>query len=212
MDEINYVVIASDTFSQRNQGMSTDASLDSFEEIATMAASAGIRPTVTIGASFGCPYEGEVAIDRVVSVADRVAAAGAAEVSLADTIGVGVPSQVTERLGAVRSLLPAGVGLRAHFHNTRNTGIANAYAALEAGVDALDASLGGIGGCPFAPNATGKVPTQPLVYILTHRWLTTALHLTHLSDTVTWAARQLVKPLTGLVSNARFFPTDARPR
>src|SRR3546814_5430546 len=149
MDEINYVVIASDTFSQRNQGMSTDASLDSFEEIATMAASAGIRPTVTIGASFGCPYEGEVAIDRVVSVADRVAAAGAAEVSLADTIGVGVPSQVTERLGAVRSLLPAGVALRAHFHNTRNTGIANAYAALEAGVDALDASLGGIGGCPF---------------------------------------------------------------
>src|SRR3546814_10325603 len=99
--------------------MYTDASLASFEEIATRAAPAGSRPTVTIGASFGCPYEGEVAIDRVVSVADRVAAAGAAEVSLADTIGVGVPSQVTERLGAVRSLLPAGVALRADRKSTR---------------------------------------------------------------------------------------------
>src|SRR3546814_12997833 len=100
MDEINYVVIASDTFSQRNQGMSTDASLDSFEEIATMAASAGIRPTVTIGASFGCPYEGEVAIDRVVSVADRVAAAGGAEVAVADPIGAGGPAPVAGRPGA----------------------------------------------------------------------------------------------------------------
>ncbi|MDD9371366.1 MAG: hydroxymethylglutaryl-CoA lyase, partial [Acidimicrobiales bacterium] len=139
--EINCVVVATDTFSQKNQGMSTADSLAAFEAIAGRARAAGIRPTVTIAASFGCPYEGEVPVDRVVDIARRAVAAGTAEVALADSIGVGVPTDVTERLAAVRPVLAEGVALRAHFHNTRNTGLANAYAAVEAGVDALDASL-----------------------------------------------------------------------
>ena len=204
--EINCVVVATDTFSRKNQGMSTEDSLAAFEAIAGRARAAGIRPTVTVAASFGCPYEGEVPVERVVAIARRAVEAGTAEVALADTIGVGVPTDVTERLAAVRPVLTEGVALRAHFHNTRNTGLANAYAAVEAGVDVLDASLGGIGGCPFAPNATGNIPTEDLAYLLERMGVDTGLDLDRLTASVPWIETQLGKAVPGLLAKAGRFP------
>ncbi len=132
-NEIGMAVVASDTFNQRNQGVTTDASIAAWLEIAAAAKAAGIRPQVTISAAFGCPFEGEVPVARVVEIARRVAEAAPFEIALADTIGVGVPAQVTELVGRVRDALP-GIPLRCHFHNTRNTGLANAFAAVLAGV------------------------------------------------------------------------------
>ncbi len=206
--EINVVTITSDTFAERNQGTTSDGTVEAFAEIAKLALDAGVRPTVTISAAFGCPYEGEVPLARVVEMTRRLVAAGAAEVALADTIGVAVPSDVTARVEAVRPVLAEGdaVALRAHFHNTRNTGIANAYAAVEAGVDALDASLGGIGGCPFAPNATGNIPTEDLVFMLDRMGIHTGLDLARLTDAVPWIEEQLGKRVPGLLSKAGPFP------
>ena len=164
-----------------------------FEDIAPLALDAHIRPTLTISASFGCPYEGEVSVSRVVDIARRGAGAGAVEIALADSIGAAVPTDVHERLDAVRAVI-GDAALRAHFHNTRNTGLANAYAAIESGVDALDASLGGIGGCPFAPNATGNIPTEDLAYLLARMGVDTGLDLRALTDIVPWIEAQLGKP------------------
>ncbi len=164
-NEIGMAVVASDTFNQRNQGVTSNESIAAWVDIARAAKAAGIRPQVTVSAAFGCPFEGEVPVSRVVEIAQRVAEAEPFEIALADTIGVGVPSQVIELVGRVREAVP-GVALRCHFHNTRNTGMANAFAAVQAGVRTLDASLGGIGGCPFAPAATGNIPTEDLVYML----------------------------------------------
>jgi len=205
MREINVVVITTDTFAERNQGATSDETVRVFEEIAPLALDAGIRPTVTISASFGCPYEGEVPTARVVEIARRVADAGAAEVALADSIGAGVPTEVIERLTAAREVIN-GAALRAHFHNTRNTGLANAYAAVEAGVDALDASLGGIGGCPFAPNATGNIPTEDLAYLLERMGVDTGLDLDRLTEVVPWIESKLGKRVPGLLAKAGVFP------
>ena len=153
-NEIGMAVVASDTFNRRNQGVSTDESIAAWLEIAREANAAGLRPTITIGASFGCPFEGEVPVERVIAIARRVAEAGPYEIAFADTIGVGVPAQVAEVFGRAREALP-GIRLRGHFHNTRNTGLANAYAAVQAGAVTLDASAGGIGGCPFAISDLG---------------------------------------------------------
>ena len=137
---------------------------------------------MTVSACLRLPLRGEIPVDRVIEVAKRVAEANPYEVAFADTIGVGVPSQVTEILGRAREALP-GVRLRAHFHNTRNTGLANAYAAVEAGVSALDSSAGGIGGCPFAPAATGNIPTEDLVYMLHRMGVSTGIDLEKLLAT-----------------------------
>jgi hydroxymethylglutaryl-CoA lyase len=144
----------------------------------------------------------------VTDIVQRGAAAGAAEIALADTIGVAAPTDVTERLGAARSVMN-GVKLRAHFHNTRNTGIANAYAAVEVGVDALDASLGGIGGCPFAPNATGNIPTEDLAFMLERMGIDTGLDLERLASVVPWIEEKLGKRVPGLLSKAGLFPPRA---
>jgi hydroxymethylglutaryl-CoA lyase len=204
--EINVVAVATDTFGQRNQGATSDETVATFEAIAGLAIAAGIAPTLTISTAFGCPYEGEVRVDRVVDIAKRAVAAGATEVAIADTIGVAVPTDVTERVAAVRSVLEPGVGLRAHFHNTRNTGIANAYAAYAAGVDAIDASLGGIGGCPFAPNATGNVPTEDVAYLFERMGVDTGLDLAKLIETVPWIEAQLGSRVPGLLAKAGLFP------
>jgi hydroxymethylglutaryl-CoA lyase len=206
MREINVVAVATDTFGQRNQGATSDESVAIFEEIAALAVAAGIRPTLTISTAFGCPFEGEVPVDRVTSIVARGSAAGAAEVALADTIGVAVPTDVRERLAAARGALDDGVRLRAHFHNTRNTGLANAYAAVEVGVDALDASLGGIGGCPFAPDATGNIPTEDLAYMLDRMGVETGLDLTALVSAVPWIEQTLGKRVPGLLAKAGLFP------
>ncbi len=203
--EMNVVAVATDTFGQRNQGATSDESIAVFEELAPLAIDAGMRPTLTISTAFGCPYEGEVPVARVTELVRRAAAAGAAEVALADTIGVAAPTDVRTRLGAARDVLD-GAALRAHFHNTRNTGIANAYAAVEAGVDALDSSLGGIGGCPFAPNATGNIPTEDLAYMLERMGVTTGIDLARLVEIVPWLEAQLGSRAPGLLSKAGLFP------
>jgi hydroxymethylglutaryl-CoA lyase len=178
VDEINVVVVASEMFSQRNQGTTIAEAVRVAEDVVAGAAAVGVGTTVTIGAAFGCPFEGEVPARRVVDIARRAAASGVDEIALADTIGVGVPADVTALVGAVREVTDAP--LRCHFHNTRNTGYANALAALESGVLALDASSGGIGGCPFAPRATGNIATEDLHYLLSRSGIETGLRLERL--------------------------------
>ena len=204
--EVNAVAAATDTFAERNQGTSSDGSVAVFEELAPLALAAGIRPTLTISTSFGCPYEGEVDLARVVAIARRAADAGAVEVAVADTIGVAVPDDVRRVVDAVRPALAEGVALRGHFHDTRHTGVANAVAAVDAGVDALDASLGGIGGCPFAPGATGNVATEDVVYALERSGVSTGIDLDALVAVVPWIEELLGHRLPGAVSKAGAFP------
>jgi hydroxymethylglutaryl-CoA lyase len=207
-NEIGMAVVASDTFNRRNQGVSTDESIAAWLDIARAAEQAGIRAQVTVSAAFGCPFEGEIAVERVVDVAQRLAEARPFEIALADTIGVGVPAQVTEIISRVREAVP-GIPLRCHFHNTRNTGLANAFAAVLAGVTTLDASLGGIGGCPFAPAATGNIPTEDLVYMLHRSGYATGISLADAIATGQWLQEQLGRPVPGMLVKAGDFPRPA---
>jgi hydroxymethylglutaryl-CoA lyase len=199
------VVVSSDTFAQRNQGMTTEQTVEVVEAVAPLARAAGLVPTVTLAASFGCPYEGEVPIARTVALAERLAASGVEEIALADTIGVGVPPDVRRRVEAVRAVT-GGLRLRAHFHNTRNTGYANALAAVESGVTVLDSSLGGIGGCPFAPKATGNIATEDLVYLLERSGYRTGTDFDALVAASDWLGEQVGRPTPALVSKAGGFP------
>lgn len=165
VDEIGCVIVATDTFGQKNQGQTVAEGIVEASEMIRFAKAEGLVAQVTISAAFGCPFEGDVPPQRIVDIAKAVLEAGPAEIALADTIGVGVPAQVTDLYGRLREFVPADVRLRAHFHNTRGTGIANAWAAIQAGVTTLDASLGGLGGCPFAPRATGNIATEELIYL-----------------------------------------------
>ena len=205
VDEINVVVIASDTFAERNQGAPTEALLDAAAEICAEARAAGIFCSVTVGASFGCPFEGEVPLQRMEWVLSRVAECSANEVALADSIGVAVPADVRARF-ALASQVLGGVALRGHFHNTRNTGLANALAAVEAGATTLDASLGGIGGCPFAPNATGNIPTEDLAYLLARSGFELGVDVEALLEIPGWLEGALGHPVPGYVSKAGWFP------
>ena len=207
-NEIGMAVVASDTFNRRNQGVGTDESVAAWLEIAREAKAAGIRATITIGASFGCPFEGEMPVGRVIEVARRVAEGSPYEIAFADTIGVGVPAQVAEIFGRAREALP-GVRLRAHFHNTRNTGLANAYAAVEAGVATLDSSCGGIGGCPFAPAATGNIATEDLLYLLHRAGHPTGVSLDAAIETAKWLQEQLGRTVPGMLAKAGGFPGPA---
>jgi hydroxymethylglutaryl-CoA lyase len=203
--EIGMVAVATDSFGQRNQGASIEEAIAAWEEIAPLAHAARIRAQVTISVAFGCPFEGEVPAHRVVDIARRLAASGPCEIAVADTIGVAVPSQVTElveQVGAVVGDTP----LRCHFHNTRNTAVANGYAAALAGVRTLDASVGGIGGCPFAPNATGNVATEDLLYMLSRAGFDTCIDLDRLIETANWLQEQRGRPVPSMVSKAGGFP------
>lgn len=204
VDEINFSVMATDTFNQKNQGATTFETLTAFEEVVVTAAGK-VPVTLTIGASFGCPYEGETPLWRVTEIAERAAAAGASELALGDTIGVADPHAVTRMVSAVRGVI-GDVPIRCHFHNTRNTGLANAYAALEAGVRVLDASIGGIGGCPFAPQATGNIPTEDLAYMLDRMGVETGLNLDRLLEIPPWLGQRLGRQVPGLLSRAGLFP------
>jgi hydroxymethylglutaryl-CoA lyase len=204
--EVGMAIAVSESFSQRNQGSSVDEGVDAWLDIARAARAAGIRAQVTISTAFGCPFEGEVPVDRVVRLAERVAAGQPDEIAVADTIGVAVPTQVSELIAALRSVLPQ-VRLRAHFHNTRNTGLANAYAAVESGVAVLDASCGGIGGCPFAPAATGNIPTEDLIYMLHRMGVNTGVDLPALLDTSRWLQQALDHAVPGMLVKAGLFPT-----
>lgn len=205
MHEVNAVVVATDTFNRRNQGVSTDESIAAVADMTAVAHTAGVRVSVTIAAAFGCPFEGDVPRSRVVDVARRVGESGPDELALADTIGVGVPTQVTDLLGAVAEVAP-GVPLRCHFHNTRNTGYANAVAALGAGVAALDASVGGFGGCPFAPAATGNIATEDLLYTLQRMGVATGVSLAAVVETAATVAAALGTPEPALLGRAGPFP------
>lgn len=208
-NEVGMAVVASDTFNRRNQGVGTDESIAAWLAIAREAKAAGLRAQVTVSAAFGCPFEGEMPIPRVIEVAKRVAEADPFEIAFADTIGVGVPAQVSELIGRAREALPSSIQLRAHFHNTRNTGLANAYAAVAAGVSALDSSVGGIGGCPFAPAATGNIPTEDLVYMLGRSGIETGIHLDKLVSTAEWLQQTLGRSVPGMLVKAGVFPKDA---
>jgi len=206
--EIGMAVMASEAFSQRNQGCTTEESIEAWRDIAAAAGRAGIRAQVTVSVAFGCPFEGELPVQRVVDLARRLAEADPFEIALADTIGVGVPAQVTELVSRVREAVP-GVALRCHFHNTRNTGLANAWAAVQAGVRTLDASLGGIGGCPFAPAATGNIPTEDLVYMLQRCGYATGINLAAAIAAGRWLQEQLGRPVPGMLVKAGDFPAGA---
>jgi len=202
LDEAHFAFAATETFNQRNQGATVDESLEAAARIAARARADGIRYTVTIGVSFGCPFEGAVEPDHVVRLAERIATFGADEIVLADTVGVGTPGRVGRLVTAVAEhALPVGV----HLHNTRNTGLANAYAAVEAGASVLDASVGGIGGCPFAPRATGNIATEDLVYLLHGEGVDTGIELGALIGVAEWLEGVLGRQLEGQVYRAGAF-------
>jgi len=203
--EIGMVTAATDSFTQRNQGASIDETVAAWDEIAPLAHAAGIRAQVTISVAFGCPFEGEVAPQRVADLAKRLALARPLEIVLADTIGVAVPTQVTELVDRVKQAVPE-VPIRGHFHNTRNTAVANAYAAVLAGVSTLDSSVGGVGGCPFAPNATGNVATEDLLYMLSRSGYQTGIDLNGMIDIARWFQEQRGRAVPSMVSKAGGFP------
>ncbi|MFV0316111.1 MAG: hydroxymethylglutaryl-CoA lyase [Microthrixaceae bacterium] len=209
VDEINVVVVATDTFAERNQGTDTDGLIGVWADVAEQARSVGLPASVTVAASFGCPYEGEVPLTRLVEVVSRICEYGPAEVALADSIGVAAPTDVATRIDAVTPAL-GDARLRCHFHNTRNTGIANAAAAVQAGVRVLDSSLGGIGGCPFAPNATGNIATEDLVYMLERMGYRTGVDLDALIGAVPWLEDTLGHSTPGLLAKAGNFPGGRR--
>jgi hydroxymethylglutaryl-CoA lyase len=200
------VVVASDTYNRKNQGCSTSDSVSAWQEISAKAKSAGLRANVMISSAFGCPYEGEVKVERVVELAKRVTDADPAELGIADSIGVAVPDQVTELLGRVKEVI-RDIPLRCHFHNTRNTGLANAQAAVVAGVTYLDASIGGIGGCPFAPAATGNIPTDDLLYMLDRSAIETGVSLEKIIEVSHWLEAELGRGVPALVPKAGGFPS-----
>ena len=169
-------------------------------------ANSGFPVQATIAVAFGCPFEGEVPLQRVVDIAKALADAAPVEIALADTIGVAVPAQVAAAFTALREALGADMPLRAHFHDTRNTGIANAYAAWQAGVQTLDASIGGIGGCPFAPNASGNIATEDLVYMLDRSGVEHGVQLERLIEGAAWLEPVLGKTVPSTLLKAGGFP------
>jgi len=206
IDEVNVVVGVSDTFSRRNQNVSSDEAMDAAGDVVAAARAEGLFTTLTLATSFGCPFEGEISPDRVLAYAERGAALGPDELCLADTIGVGTPNQVRTFTTRVRTEIGTTPVLRYHFHNTRGTGIANAYAALLDGVTVLDASAGGIGGCPFAPNATGNIATDDLVYLLDRMGFESGIDLERLMPTSAFLAVQLGHEVPALLPRAGNFP------
>jgi hydroxymethylglutaryl-CoA lyase len=201
VDEAGCVVVASDTFGQRNQGQTIAQGIEENRAMLRLAASEGLVPQVTISAAFGCPFDGRVPVATVIDIARHMADAGAVEVALADTIGVAVPAQVADLFGRLAEAAP-GVRLRAHFHNTRGTGIANAWAAYQSGVRVLDASLGGLGGCPFAPKATGNIATEDLLFLLDRSGVESGIDIDRAIAANAWFAGVLGRPLPSMVAKA----------
>lgn len=207
VDEANIVVVASETFSHRNQGVGSFEGVEIALRLAERCREAGIAPSITIATAFGCPFEGEVPVSKLVSVVEAVMAGNPVRLNLGDTIGVATPADVRERIGAIEAFVTPATVLGAHFHNTRNTGYANAYAAIEAGVTHLDASLGGIGGCPFAPDATGNIATDDLGYMLERMGISTGLNLERLMGTSRWLEQPLGREVPALLPKAGGFPS-----
>ena len=205
VDEVCGVVVATETFSQANQRASVAGSVQRWRDISETARAAGVKTAVTISAVCGCPYEGRVAIEQVLDIVADLAETQPDELALADTIGAGVPTRVAALFEGARERAP-GVALRGHFHNTRNTALANIAAAIDTGVRVFDSSLGGVGGCPFAPKATGNVATEDVVYLVHEMGYDTGLDLGALIDTTAWLETQLGHGVPSLVAKAGGFP------
>ena len=205
LEQLGAVAVASDDFGIRNQGQDSEQSLLEAEQIVALAQASGRTAQVTIATAFGCPFSGEVDAARVVAMATRLARSGAVEIALADTIGVAVPSQVTALVSAIRAAI-APLPVRVHFHNTRNTGIANVWAAVAAGASVVDASIGGLGGCPFAPGAAGNVASEDVVYLLHRSGIATGLDLDQLIAAAQWLGRLMDKPMPSMLARAGGFP------
>ncbi|MES1190916.1 MAG: hydroxymethylglutaryl-CoA lyase [Steroidobacter sp.] len=204
-DEVGLVAVATDTFGVKNQGMDVKQSIASCNELVPLAKAAGLTVQITISVSFGCPYEGEVSAEQVLDIAKQLAELQPRELALADTIGVAIPMQVQHLFESVHAYAPA-LALRGHFHNTRNTALANIFAAYQCGVRVFDCSIGGIGGCPFAPKASGNVATEDVVYALERSGIRTGLPLSALINTSQWLQQKLDHPLPSAVARAGVFP------
>ena len=202
VDEVRYAFPVTETFAGRNQNTTVADATGLAGRIVERARLDGVGVSITLSAAFGDPFEGRVEPERVIGIARSVAEAGPDEVVLADTIGVGVPTQVRRLVGGVAEL---GVKVGCHFHDTRNTGMANAVAAVESGATVLDAAVGGTGGCPFAPQATGNIATEDLVYLLHGMGYETGIDLGAMIGVAGWMAERLGKELPGQVYKAGSF-------
>ena len=208
IDEVGMVSVSTDTYNMKNQNVVTQESIDNWLSIAAEAKSAGIRTSVVIACSFGCPYEGEIDPEHIASIAEQVLKGKPDVLGLADSVGVAVPSQIKKTFSLIKELAPS-IPLRTHLHNTRNTGLANAAAAVEAGVSIIDASTGGIGGCPFAPRATGNIPTDDLLYMLDRSGVETGVDLRQVVKTTDWLEEQLGRAVPAMVPKSGIFPENA---
>ena len=208
IDEVGMVIVSTDTYNMKNQNVVTQQSIDNWLDIASSAKSAGIRTSVVIACSFGCPYEGEVDPEHIASIAEQILKGEPDVLGLADSVGVAVPNQIKTTFSLIKELAPT-IPLRTHLHNTRNTGLANAAAAVEVGVSIIDASTGGIGGCPFAPKATGNIPTDDLLYMLDRSGIETGVNLKEIVKTTNWLENQLGRPVPAMVPKAGIFPDNA---
>ena len=207
VDEVNVSLSVSEGFGVKNQGLTPDQQIQMLSEIVAGRANAegsgeGVPSlSATLSCVWGCPFDGEISVDQVTDMVGRVAELGLKEIALADTIGVADPWSVTKKVEAARKVAK-DAKLRLHFHDTRNTGLANAYAGIEAGIDILDASVGGIGGCPFAPGATGNLATEDLVYALHRGGFKTSYDLEALIHTAHWVSDHLSHAVPSAVSLA----------
>ncbi|MFC7496961.1 MULTISPECIES: hydroxymethylglutaryl-CoA lyase [unclassified Nocardioides] len=202
--DVNTVVLATESFSQRNQGMSVAQAIAGVAKMREQAKRDGVALTVTLSAAFGCPFEGEVSEQALREILAKLVDLEPDEIALADTIGVAVPAEMERRFGILRELAPS-LPMRVHLHDTRNTAVANAVAAVRSGVTVLDASLGGIGGCPFAPAATGNVATEDLIYLFDRMGYRTGLELDQAIDHARWLTDALGVAITGRVASAGGF-------
>jgi hydroxymethylglutaryl-CoA lyase len=205
-DEANVVVCATDEFGIRNQAATSAQQVETMAAIVRRRRESGGPPiSVTISVAFGCPFEGEVPMARVMDIVRAAAELGVGEIALADTIGVADPWTVRARVAAARAAAPAA-RLRLHFHDTRGTGLANAFAGIEAGVRVLDASCGGLGGCPFAPAATGNIATEDLVWMLHRAGFETGIDVPAMIEAGRWIGEKIGKPPVSSLSRAGVFP------
>ncbi len=211
VDEVNIALSVTDGFGLKNQGLDVRGQIAMLSEILARRHNSDGADTpvpalsATLSCVWGCPFDGEVSVEQVSAVVGELAGLGVQEIGLADTIGVGDPWSVAKKIEAARAVAPDAT-LRLHFHDTRNTGVANAYAAVQAGIDVLDASVGGIGGCPFAPGATGNVATEDLVYMLERAGFSTGYDLDALIETARWIGQKIGRSTPSALSRAGGWP------
>jgi hydroxymethylglutaryl-CoA lyase len=204
-DEVNFSIVAGSGFGRANQNATPEQTLERLEAAAPLVLAAGLPLTATISAAFGDPFDGEVSPTRVADLVTRAVAAGAAEIAVADTVGVANPWEVGALIAAVSAAAP-GARLRVHFHNTRDTALANIYAAIEAGVAVIDSSCGGLGGCPFAPKATGNVATEDVIYMLERAGIDTGVDLDRMIATALWLGHALEITVPSTLTKAGVWP------